>query len=51
MNKVEERKTALNISISVENKKFLKIYALEHDTTVAALIEAYVKKLRKEAGK
>ena len=50
MNKVEERKTTLNVSLSAEDKKFLKIYALEHDTTVAALIEAYVEKLRGEAG-
>ena len=48
MNKVEERKTTLNISISADDKKFLKMYALEHDTTVAALIEAFVEKLRKE---
>ena len=51
MNKVEERKTTLNVSISADDKKFLKMYALEHDTTVAALIEAYVEKLRKEARK
>ena len=49
MNKVEERKTTLNVSISADDKKFLKMYALEHDTTVAALIEAYVEKLRKGA--
>ncbi|MBQ2683235.1 MAG: hypothetical protein IJG25_02400 [Thermoguttaceae bacterium] len=48
MNKTEERKTTLNVSISAEDKKFLKMFALEHDTTVAALIEAYVKKLRGE---
>ena len=47
MNKVDERKTTLNVSIAAEDKKFLKMYALEHDTTVAALIEAYVSKLRK----
>ena len=51
MNTVEERKTTLNVSISAEDKKFLKMYALEHDTTVAALIEVFVEKLRKEAGK
>ena len=51
MNKVEERKTTLNVSISADDKKFLKMYALEHDTTVAALIEAYIEKLRKAAKK
>ena len=48
MNKVEERKTTLNVSISADDKKFMKMYALEYDTTVAALIEACVEKLRKE---
>lgn len=48
MTLVVERKTTLNISISTDDKKFLKMYAIEHDTTVAALIEAYVEKLRKE---
>lgn len=49
MDKNVERKTTLNVSISAEDKKFLKMYALEHDTTVAALIEAYVEKLRNDA--
>ena len=48
MNKVAERKTTLNVSISADDKKYLKMYALEHDTTVAAMIETYVEKLRKE---
>ena len=51
MNKVEERKTTFNTSIAAQNKKFLKMYAFEHDTTVVALIGAYVEKLRKEVCK
>ena len=51
MNKVEKRKTTLNISIPDEDKKFLKMYVLEHDITVAALIVAYVEKLRKDTKK
>ena len=46
--KVEERKTQLNISSSAEYKKIIKMYAIEYDKTVAALIEAYMEQLRKE---
>lgn len=45
----EEKKTTLNISIKLEDKKFLKMYAIKHDTTVTALIEDYVMKLKGEA--
>lgn len=48
MKKVEERKTQLNISSSAEYKKIIKMYAIEYDKTVAALIEAYMEQLRKE---
>lgn len=51
MNKEEQRKTTLNVSISADDKKYLKVYAAEHDTTVAAVIHAFVERLRKEAGK
>ncbi len=49
MNKEEQRKTTLNVSISADDKKYLKVYAAEHETTVAAVIHACVEKLRKEA--
>lgn len=32
------RRTTLNLSVTVEDKQFLKIYAAEHDKTVAAVI-------------
>ena len=32
-------KTTLNISITVEDKKFLKIYAAQNSTTISNLIE------------
>lgn len=48
MNKSEEKRTTINISIRPDDKKFLKMYALERDTTVAALIEDFVTKLRED---
>ena len=36
------------LSLSVEDKKFLKIYAAERGMTVAAVIHEYVEDLRKE---
>lgn len=45
-------RVSMNIALSPEDKKFLKIYAAEHDTTVAAVIAEGVKQLReREAGK
>ncbi len=48
---VREERVSMTIALSPEDKRFLKVYAAEHDTTVAALIADYVKHLRKEAGK
>ena len=48
---VREERVSMNIALSPEDRKFLKVYAAEHETTVAALIAEYVKKLRKEAEK
>ena len=48
---VREERVSMNIALSPEDRKFLKVYAAEHETTVAALIADYVKQLRKEAGK
>ena len=45
-------RVSMNIALSPEDKKFLKIYAAEHDTTVAAVIAEGVKQLReRETGK
>lgn len=46
---IEEKRVSMNIALSPDDKKFLKIYAAEHDTTVAAVIAEYVEKLRKGA--
>lgn len=44
----EDKRTTMNVSLSVEDKKFLKIYAAEHDTSVSALIHEAVERLRQE---
>lgn len=41
-----ERKVPMNIALSADDKQFLKLYAIKHDTNVSALIAAYVKMLR-----
>lgn len=46
-----EERVSMNIALSPEDRKFLKVYAAEHETTVAALIADYVKQLRKGAEK
>ena len=46
--KVSENRVPMNITITPEDKKFLKMYALEHDTTISAMMAKYVEKLRKE---
>ena len=45
-----EKRTSMNISLALEDKKFLKVYAIEHDTTVAAVIHEFVEKLRGKDG-
>ena len=48
------KKATLNISIDAEDKRFLKVYAAEHDTSIAAIIKAMTADLRSgkwEAGK
>ncbi len=46
-----EERVPMNVTLSPENKKFLKMYAVEHGTTVSKVITEYVEKLRKESGK
>ena len=45
---VREERVSMNIALSPEDKKFLKVYAVEHDTTVAAVIAECVERLRKK---
>lgn len=43
-----EKRVSMNIALSPDDKKFLKVYAAVHDTTVSAVIADCVGKLRKE---
>ena len=45
-----EKRVTMNIALSAEDKKFLKVYAAQNDTTVAAVIHNCVVKLRREVG-
>lgn len=42
----KRRTTSMNIALTAEDKKFIKIYALENDTTVADVIHEYIQRLR-----
>ena len=46
-NQAEEKRATMHISLSEKDKVFLKVYAAEHGTTVAAVIAECVEKLRK----
>lgn len=43
----EAKKTTLNISLTVEEKKFLKVYAAQNGLTVSGIIQNYIEELRK----
>lgn len=43
-----DKRVSMNIALTPEDKKFLKVYAAKNDTTVAAVIADYVERLRKE---
>lgn len=43
-----EPRVPINITLTAEDKQFLKMYALKHNTNVSAVIEEYVKTLRTE---
>lgn len=47
----ERERTTMTLSLTVEDKQFLKIYAVEKGTTVAAVIHELVEGLRKEQNK
>ena len=46
----EKRTSKLNIVLAEKDIKFLKIYALNRDTSVSAIIHEYVEQLRKAGG-
>ena len=39
-------KTTLNISITADDKKFLKVYAAQNETTVSHVIQNYIAALK-----
>lgn len=39
---VEEKRTTLSLSLTVSDKKKLKMMAMERDTTIAALIHGWI---------
>lgn len=43
-----EERVSMNVSLSSGDKKFLKVYAAEHETTVAAVIAECINRLKKE---
>ena len=49
--KTKEGRVPMNVTVTPEDKRFLKVYVAEHDTTVSALITEYIKKLREESKK
>ena len=40
--KEEKRMTTITFNVSVENKKALKIYATEQETTISALMNGWI---------
>ncbi len=48
MHETEKKKTQMNIALSAEDKKFLKIYAAERDIPVAEVIHRWIEEVRKE---
>ena len=41
-------KTTLNLSVTVEDKKFLKMYAVQNGTTISDMLHDYVETLKAE---
>jgi hypothetical protein len=40
-------KTTLNLSVTVEDKKFLKVYAAQNETTISSMLQDYIETLKK----
>lgn len=43
-----EARTTMSLSLTVADKQFLKIYAAQHEKTVAAVVHELVENLRNE---
>jgi hypothetical protein len=39
-----EKRTTFSLSLSVEDKKAIKKYAVDHETTVAAVVHEWIQK-------
>ncbi len=48
---VEEKRTTLSLSLTVSDKKKLKMMAMEQDTTIAALIHGWIAEHSEEVGR
>jgi hypothetical protein len=46
-----EKRTSLSLSLSVEDKKALKKYAADHETTIASVVHDWNQKYCKANGK
>lgn len=44
----EKKRTTMSLSLSIEDKQFLKVYAAEKGVTVAAVVHDMVEVLKKE---
>lgn len=49
--KAEEKRTTITFALSPENKKAIKMYAVENETTVSALINGWIEENCKGAKK
>jgi hypothetical protein len=43
-------KTTLNLSITVEDKKFLKVYAAQNGATISSMLQDYIEELKQCQG-
>ena len=43
-------KTTLNLSITVEDKRFLKVYAAQNGTTISSMLQDYIEELKQCQG-
>ena len=39
-------KTTLNLSVTVEDKRFLKVYAAQNGTTISGMLQGYIEMLK-----
>ena len=39
-------KTTLNLSVTVEDKRFLKVYAAQNGTTISGILQDYIETLK-----